>query len=136
MENVNNSVQLDKSMILYQPTIIDEVQFREIGDGTGYYVSDIGLLKSMSSDDSNPVLAEALSMRMQIRPSTPTPQMTDDQILESLKSRGMQDPTEIARYQEAIKNQLGNSFEKADFEKWMKEQDEKKQQEVEQPKTE
>lgn len=130
--NMENKMKLDKSMNLYRGTIVDEVQYVEMPDGTSMFLSDIGILKGLSPEDNNTALAEALSMRMQIRPSSGVGDMKDSEIVTSIKSRYAQDATEVEGYLNSLDEQLKDGRTDADYEHAYK----KSKESVEQPKTE
>lgn len=131
-----NTVQLDKSMVLYQPTIVDKLLFQKMEDGSSMFISDIGLLKGLSLDENNASLVEALSVRMEKRPATPDNNLTDDQILSTIKARGIQDPTEIQRYYDALKEMVGNEMNAQDYQDALDKYEKQQKEQVEQPKTE
>lgn len=111
--------EYDKSMILYQRTIVDEVLVQEI-DGSIVISSDIGVLKNMSPEQNNTALAEALSMRMQMRESSAKPNVSDKEMIGSIKSRYVQDTTEVQGYLNALGEQVNRDVEAQELDDYAK----------------
>lgn len=110
---VNNTI--DDSCVLYQATIVDDFLLEETVDGSVFLQSDIRLLKNLNVSSSD-ALAEALSLRFSKRSSSSFgDKTTDAEKLKVLKSRYFQDPTEIAAYREALREQLGRELSDEEY---------------------
>lgn len=109
-----NVTNIDDSAIFYQGSIIDEAQVVISSDGSSYRISDIALLKNLNSN-SDTALAEALSMRMQIRQGSKDHKLKDTELFPLIKSRYAQDNVEIAGYNETIKKDIVDGIEDAEY---------------------
>lgn len=83
--------------VLYQGTIVDDNMVVVCSDGSSYIQSDISMVKNLNVNSST-ALAEALSMRMQMRDGSGVTGVSDDDLIASTKPRGTQDKTEIDAY--------------------------------------
>lgn len=123
---------IDVHSSLYEGSIVDDVELVKFEDESVALQSDISILKGLNAN-SSPALAEALSVRMQLRKGSGKQDLKDEDILNVLKSRKCQDITELASYKEAIKAQFGKDLTDYDmerlFEKLQNETDDEKEQE-------